>query len=252
PRAGLVSPEHAVRTQLRLAEEAGTQLQFGTDVRAWSAGPHGVVVRTDGASFQADRLVLCAGAWAPGLLAGHGLRLKVQRQVQHWFDIPAARAAAFAPGNFPIHVWDDRQLFYAMPMIDGPGGGLKCCLELDPPAIDPDRLDRAISAAEIAQVQSVLEARLPGLGGRWLRGAVCMYAASADNRFIIGALPGSPRTIIASGLGGHGFKFTPAIGELVADLVAGQGEDLAARLAPFDPLRRVDGAALCHAAPRPA
>ncbi len=241
PLAGLVSPEQAVRAQHRLAEAAGATLRFHTKVRDWSSTSSGVTVHTDTERFDASHLVICAGAWAPRLLGSQGLRLTVQRQVQHWFDVPASQAAAFRPDVFPIHVWEGEHLFYCMPMIDGPGGGLKCCLELDPPAIDPDDLDREIAAGEIARVQAVLAAHVPAASGRWLRGAVCMYAASADNRFMIGALPDASRVVLASGLGGHGFKFTPAIGELVADIVTGEGEDLASRLAPFDP-RRLLGA----------
>jgi sarcosine oxidase len=143
----------------------------------------------------------------------------------------------FAPANFPVHVWEDENLFYCMPMLDGPGGGVKCCVELDPPAVDPETLDRTIAPAEVAAARELLARYVPAASGRWLRGAVCMYAATADNRFVIGPVPGCPQVVLASGLGGHGFKFTPAIGELAADYITGTIDATAERAAPFDPAR---------------
>jgi sarcosine oxidase len=46
-----------------------------------------------------------------------------------------------------------------------------------------------------------------------------------------------PQVVLATGLGGHGFKFTPAIGELAADFVTGTIDAASERAAPFDPAR---------------
>ena len=238
PGAGVVSPEQVVSLNLRLAAQAGATLRFGETVEAWEVSGDGVRVRTSGETFYVKRLVLSTGAWAPALLPGRPSPFAVQRQVQHWFDFPADRAAAFDPQLFPVHVWDDGHLFYAMPLLDGPAGGMKCCLELDPPPIDPDALDCDIAPAEADEVGEILARHVPG-AGRWLRGSACMYAATPDNRFLLGPLPGAPQVVLACGLGGHGFKFTPAIGELVADLATGVAA--ADRFSPFDPARLLSG-----------
>jgi glycine/D-amino acid oxidase-like deaminating enzyme len=44
---------------------------------------------------------------------------------------------------------------------------------------------------------------------------------SKDGHFIIDRHPGTDRIVLAAGLSGHGFKFAPAIGEALANLVAG-------------------------------
>jgi sarcosine oxidase len=237
PRAGVVSPEQAVTAQLRLAARAGAVLRFDETILDVSSSGDSVSVRTNLGSYGAKRLVLCTGAWSPGLLPGRVPLLRVQRQVQHWFEVPADRTAMFDPEKFPVHVWEDAELFYCMPMLDGPGGGVKCCVELDPPPVDPDALDRAVAPADVAAARGLLARYVPAASGRWLRGSVCMYAATPDNRFAIGPLPGSPQIVLATGLGGHGFKFTPAIGELAADFVTGAIDTASARAAPFDPAR---------------
>jgi glycine/D-amino acid oxidase-like deaminating enzyme len=40
-----------------------------------------------------------------------------------------------------------------------------------------------------------------------------------DGDFILGRMPGDDRVIVASPCSGHGFKFAPVIGEIIADLV---------------------------------
>ena len=46
----------------------------------------------------------------------------------------------------------------------------------------------------------------------------CLYTMTPDGDFIIDRLPGAPQIVIASPCSGHGFKFAPAIGEILADL----------------------------------
>ena len=67
------------------------------------------------------------------------------------------------------------------------------------------------------------------------RAAECWYTLTPDENFVIGAHPVSDRVLLACGFSGHGFKFTPVVGEVLADLVV----DGATRfdLSLFDPLR---------------
>src|SRR5262245_7075214 len=97
--AGVIRPEAAIETYLKLAVEAGAELRFGVTVNGWTAGPDGVSVDTSIGKRSADALVLCAGAWAPQLLADLSLPLRVERRVQHYFRSPGP---AFALERFPI------------------------------------------------------------------------------------------------------------------------------------------------------
>jgi sarcosine oxidase len=69
-------------------------------------------------------------------------------------------------------------------------------------------------------VRRALTHRLSDLAGRWLSGTACMYTMTPDRHFVIGTLPGAEgRVTVAAGFSGHGFKFVPVVGEMVADLV---------------------------------
>ena len=67
-------------------------------------------------------------------------------------------------------------------------------------------------------------ATIPG-SGQVLRTVTCQYAITQDRRFIIGPLDEHPDIIVALGAG-HAFKFTPAIGRILAELaVDGETSD---------------------------
>jgi sarcosine oxidase len=88
------------------------------------------------------------------------------------------------------------------------------------------------SAGEVAAVLGEL---FPGLGSRHTREAECWYTLTPDENFVVGPHPESDRVVVACGFSGHGFKFTPVLGEAIADL-ATEGRT-SFDLSTFDPLR---------------
>lgn len=240
-RAGYVRPEEALALHHRLAEEDGARLRFREPLLSFTCVRGGVTVRTHQETYSCGHLVLCGGAWSRRLLPGLPVPVRPQRQVQHWFDLAPEAAGHFAPERFPVHVWQDPGLFYVMPAVDGPDGGLKCCAEGDPPPCDPDTLPREASPAEIAEAEHQLRRHLAGTG-RWRRAAVCTYPQTPDNHFLLGAAPGHESVWLATGLGGHGFKFLPVLGEVVLGMVDGTPRFPDEVLAPFAPDRTVGGA----------
>jgi glycine/D-amino acid oxidase-like deaminating enzyme len=62
-----------------------------------------------------------------------------------------------------------------------------------------------------------------------------MYTVTPDEHFILGFADGDERVVVCSPCSGHGFKFVPVIGELVADLVESGGTRFDISL--FDPAR---------------
>jgi sarcosine oxidase len=59
---------------------------------------------------------------------------------------------------------------------------------------------------------------LPTLPGRFLRADPCMYTTTPDEHFVIARHPAHEQVTVACGFSGHGFKFVPVVGEIVADL----------------------------------
>src|SRR4051812_48321037 len=171
--AGFVRPEASVSAPLAQAERAGAELHFDEPVISWTAGDT-VRVTTAKGSHEAERLVICPGAWAPRLLADLGVPLTVERQVMYWFQ-PADGTAPYERQPIWIHQADDDLQLYGFPAIDGPDGGVKTAFFRRGFRTTPETIDRAIHDEEVAFMAERLGALAPGMPGEFLRGAACMY-----------------------------------------------------------------------------
>jgi sarcosine oxidase len=234
PDGGVLFPEACVATQLELAARCGAELRFGESMRELRAEAGGVVVRTDRATLHAAHAVLCTGAWLPGQV-GEPLvaRLRVLRQVLHWFATSAPRP--FDAERCPVFIWlhgptaDDT--FYGFPMADDVNG-VKVATEQLRDTCDPDRVERGIAPEEVAAMfEHHLRGRLPALEPRAVAGATCLYTMAPDGRFVVDRHPRLPNVTIVSPCSGHGFKHSAALGEAVAQRLLGEAGGI--DLAPF-------------------
>jgi len=223
PGAGFVRPEECVRVQLELAEQHGAELHRAERAIAFDASDSGVTVRTDRASYSADRLIVAAGPWLPDLVDPSVARhLKIYRQVLCWFAIDGP-VAPFLPENFPVFIWELQgkpQGIYGFPAVDGALGGLKIATEQYDAATAPETVEREVSDAEIRGIHSQYVAPyVSGLDSRCVKAATCLYTVTPDFGFVIDSLPGADRVLIASPCSGHGFKHSAAIGEALSQRV---------------------------------
>lgn len=228
PNAGFVRPEETVRHYTALARAHGAVLLHNQRVLGWEAAGGRVQVRTTEASFRADRLVLTAGAWTPALAPELRLPIRIERRVMHFF---APRdPTVFGPERMPTFIWDLARgdSVYGFP-TDGPDGVKVGFHDRGGPA-DPEEPQRPGTEAETAAMRGVLGPRLPALAAqRQVRSVGCLYDLTPDHDFVVGWAPGhDDRVALVAGTSGHGFKFVPVLGELLADLVTGRpsGYDL--------------------------
>jgi sarcosine oxidase len=85
-------------------------------------------------------------------------------------------------------------------------------------SVTPDSYEMTVSAIDEAAVRAPLAKYLPGAIGRLRDAQTCLYTMTPDQTFILDRMPGFPKIVIASPCSGHGFKFSPVIGEIIADL----------------------------------
>ena len=221
-QGGLVRPEEAVRAVLKLAARCSATLHFEEEVTDWKTSGSGVRVTTSRGAYEAGQLVIAAGPWLGKVLSELELSLRVERQTQFWFEAPGG-IEPFRPGTFPVWLWETRDGThpYGLPAIDGPGGGVKVSLHHGGKnsVCTPDTIDRTVSDDEIAMARSCISTRVPALSGRCVRAVTCMYTNTPDGHFLMDRHPSQPQVMIVSPCSGHGFKFCPVVGEIVADLV---------------------------------
>lgn len=218
-RAGFLLPEECIRAQLKMAAQSGADLHFEEKVLRWSADSHPVEVTTDRAVYEAERLIIAAGPWANQALRQF-FPLRVTRQVMTWIR-PQGGVEPFLPSRFPVFLCEspeDGLPGYGFPAIDGPSGGVKAAIHGSDIECTPDTVDRVIHEVECGDVIRKLRPRFPALDGEILKAQTCLYTMTPDEHFILGAHPQFPAVSIACGFSGHGFKFAPVVGEVLADL----------------------------------
>ena len=223
PNAGYVRPEEAVLAEVALARRHGADLRFDERVTGWLAPGGGVEVRTDKGTYGADRLVLTPGAWTPQLLPGI-VPIAVERQVFAWFqpDLTSGPGYDAYAVDHPVYIeeTDGNGLIYGFPMIDGPEGGMKLAFyRQNDGTTTPDAIDRTVHPEEVEGIRRRAVELFPHLTGPMVRAATCMYASAPDDHFVIDTLDEHPQVVLACGFSGHGFKFVPVVGEILADLV---------------------------------
>jgi sarcosine oxidase len=89
-------------------------------------------------------------------------------------------------------------------------------------------LTRTVSPGERQEFQALAKRWMPRLAATVSELKVCMYTMTRDGNFLVDRAPGMERTWFAAGLSGHGFKLTPALGQVLSDLALDGASDLPA------------------------
>ena len=219
--AGVLDPDHAMAAMLRLATANGADVRFGTPVTRLerTGAGDGAVAHTDSGTFTAPVIAVAAGAWIAPLLDGvvalPPLRV-TQQQVFH-----------FAPGRirtdrWPIFVYqgDSDDCFRLPGGRDGEvPGAVKVGEHSGRGTTTAADRDFVVDPASRARVTDFVGRRIPGLRATPLNEVTCLYTWTANEDFV---LDRTGPFVVASPCSGHGAKFAPLIGEIIADLAAGK------------------------------
>ena len=216
PDGGFLDVEPSVAAMIALAQSAGAQVRMEEAVRAIVPSDNAVRIETASGIVDAGTAIVCAGAWVKKLLPGLPVELRVTRQVQAWFE--PADTGPFAPGRFPVFLLQSRHgVHYGFPPHGGSGVKVARHHASDEP-VDPDTVDRAVSAADEALIRAALADHIPAANGPMLAAKTCLYTVTPDHDFIVDRVPDAANVIVASPCSGHGFKFAPVLGEVLSDL----------------------------------
>jgi monomeric sarcosine oxidase len=223
PDAGYLNADLTVTTLLDLAVGAGAELREQTPLTRVEAVPDGVLVHHDSGHDRVGTVVVAAGAWLPELLDGLDATPELPplevRQVEvfhHRHHDPEA--------SWPTLVHDSDVELYAL--ASGSDGGAAPAYKIG--QYDSDRVTTASSRDGVIDdrprraVRSFVERHLPGLDPDPVFEKSCLFTMTSDEDFVLDrAVVGGGHVVIASPCSGHGAKFAPLVGVLVADLVEG-------------------------------
>lgn len=217
-RGGAVFVENSINHMLNTALNNGSIHKYNERVVRWSKKSNYYLVETNLGNYKAEKLVFSSGAWITKLIPTLKLPIKIERQVLFWFS-PRKNPDKFKSINMPNSGWDlDNGLsFYTMPNLEN--RGFKVAMHHNGEFVDPDTLIRESNDSDLKMVRDFLEEYIPDGNGELIDSKVCMYTDTPDQDFLIDSHPDDENIIICSPCSGHGFKFTPAIGEICSSLI---------------------------------
>ena len=218
--AGMLAVEECVKAFVHDAVNHGAHLTLGESVAEWSVDRGGVVVQTNRQKYRARRLIVTTGSWARQLLSDLDLPLEIRRKHMHWFasDGRHHQLESRSPCFFTEALGG---YFYGFP--DGGETGVKVA-EHSGGAVVSDALsdDRTVSETDQLRVNQFRQMYLHGVLARSLSHKVCYYTMTPDEHFIVDRHPEFPNVVFAAGLSGHGYKFAPVLGRILAELATEQ------------------------------
>ena len=219
PDSGIVHAARSVAALQMHARMRGARLRDRCAVTALDEDADGIVLQTTQGPVHAGTVVLCTDAWTNRLLAplGAGVPLRVMQEQVTYFKPP--RPADFEIGRFPVWIWEGSVCYYGFPSYGE--STVKAARDVSEILMDVDARTFVPSTERAAELQAFLSDVIPGSGAA-LRTVTCQNALTPDRDFVLDHVPGHPRLLLGLGAG-HGFKFTPTFGRVLADLATTGG-----------------------------
>lgn len=208
---------HASRTVATLQMRArmhGAEIRDRTAVLGLTPDTDGVIVHTATGDIRAGKVIVAADAWTNTLLKPLGAEIPLdimQEQVTYFHP---AEPDDYDRARFPVWIWEDDECYYGFPTFGEPS--IKAARDVSDNRMTPEQRSFVPSPELTTQLSDFMSGLIPGKGPE-LRTVTCQYALTKDRRFVLSALPQHPDIIVGLAAG-HGFKFTPTLGRVLAEL----------------------------------
>lgn len=208
PDTGVVDAAATLRTLRALL---GDSVRESVRVSSLRDERDGVSIETRHGTISAAVVVLCCGAYASELLGPLGIDLPIVPTLE---QIAYFRhSSGVLPDGLPV-LNDLGHHRYGLPTTSV--GAYKLAEHGTGPVIDPRSTDRRPDPENTRRLVEAAGELLPGFDPEPIRVEACVYENTPDRDFVIDR---RGRVVVGTGFSGHGFKFAPLIGRLLADLV---------------------------------
>ena len=212
---GILQTDACQSAHLELARKHGAEIRFETPVTSFKRSGSIVQVETTTEKYSCDKLILTMGPWFCEFGASMQLPLKGRRVVM--VHLEPDDPQLFDPNNLSVFFWMTPEGVYAgFPYFKS--DGIRICRHDTGHDCTPSNIQRQVTQEDIDQITNFADKYMPGAHGAVKDANVCLYTMTPDNHFIVDYHPTIPGVAFAGGFSGHGFKFAPVIGEILADL----------------------------------
>ena len=214
PDGGVLLAEACYQAFLAQASARGAAVKPNTRVLSLESNSDSVTVHTSDGAYVAACAVVTAAGWTNQLSEPLGISVPIR---------VTRETVAYYPGDFsrfrlPFiwHQADPEPLVYGLP--NNASGTLKIGRHQAGPEVVAGS-EGVVEECQVALIDEFVDANIQGVDHHPSRAETCLYAATPDDDFVIDRL--GP-IVLGVGFGGHGFKFAPAVGGMLADLVEGK------------------------------
>jgi glycine/D-amino acid oxidase-like deaminating enzyme len=214
--AGLIDRAKSIGVELRERAQFSRLDEDDNRVRG--------IVLADGQRIAAPFVVMAVGAWTPYWLPF--TRSFFRATGQPVFHLQPSESKMFAPERFPVFGADITTTgYYGFPI--NREGIVKIAHHGPGREMSPESPERAVTSDDKKHVRNFLASTFPALADApIIHTRVCMYCDTHDGHFWIARDPERKGLVVAAGDNGHGFKFAPVLGEIIADAVEGKDNPL--------------------------
>jgi len=224
--AGYAESGRAVAMLIQRAKSAGVKLCEGATFSQLNERDNRVsgIALNDGQQIAGDFVVMAVGAWTPYVLPF--TKKFFHATGQPVFHLKPSKPELFAPQRFPVFGADITTTgYYGFPI--NRDGVLKIANHGTGREMSPDSPERVVTSDDENNLRKFLASTFPSLTDAPIVDTrVCMYCDTHDGHFWIARDPEREGLVVAAGDSGHGFKFAPVLGEIIADAVEGKDNPL--------------------------
>ncbi len=216
PDGGFLTPERCIVSYVEAAQKLGAEVHAHEPLLEWEPRENGVRVRTERGVYEAEKLVIAAGAWNGKILDLLEKHAIPERQVLAWLQ--PTKPEYFQTSSFPVfNLLVDEGRFYGFPVFGVPGFKFGKYHHLEE-IVEPDGYDREVHDYDEELLRGFAEKYFPDGSGATMDLQTCMFTNTEDGHFVIDVHPEYEQVSFASPCSGHGFKFASVVGEILADL----------------------------------
>jgi sarcosine oxidase subunit beta len=218
PRGGFADATQLALHYGQRARAHGAKIRQNTPVaRILTEGGRTTGVELgNGEVVEADLVVVAAGWWSARLLADLGIDFPVEAYRSELIIVDAGEPL----GDLPV-VSDLVSLQYCR--VEGAGQflvGNSDHADFMNKFVDPDKYSNIAAEARIEEYAEKLIHRFPGFPNPSVTHSYAgVYDVPPDWNPVIGPVGDVDGLVLCAGFAGHGFKISPAVGDLVADIV---------------------------------
>jgi sarcosine oxidase len=214
-QSGIAMASRANAAHRRMAREHGAELVATNEVVSVVEGADSVIVETAEETYEADHLLVAAGAWTNRVTGHLGVTFPLEVTQEQVVYLDPADPDAFAPHRFPIWIWMDEPSFYGFPVFGEPA--VKVAWDRCELVTTPETREFEPCADVTAALRIFVARHLPQADQGVHLAKTCLYTLTPDRDFILDRLPGSERVTVAVGAG-HAFKFASVLGSILVDV----------------------------------